>query len=367
MKYDYLIVGTGLYGAVFAHEAHLRNKRCLVIDKRHHIGGNIFTEESHGIHVHKYGAHIFHTNNKKTWDYLSKFCSFNNFINTPIAKYKNKIFNLPFNMHTFYQMWGVTTPDEAKKKISEQIQQANIKSPRNLEEQAISLVGEDIYKTLIKGYTEKQWGRECSKLPASIIKRLPVRFTYNNNYFNDKYQGIPINGYTSIISKLLEDIDIQLNTDFLQQRTELTNIANKIIFTGAIDEYFDYSLGHLEYRSLRFESETLDQENYQGVAVVNYTEQKIPYTRIIEHKHFSFGEQKFTIITKEFPCEWSSGKEPYYPINNLRNQQIYFRYKELAKKTKNVHFGGRLGQYRYLDMDKVIEESLTFAKNELES
>lgn len=368
MKYDYLIVGSGLYGSVFAHEAHKKNKKCLVIDKRSHLGGNIYTETIHDIPIHRYGAHIFHTNDTEIWNYVTSLCQFNNFINSPIAKFKNKIYNLPFNMNTFYQLWGCTTPDEAKNKIKEQTNQIGYTLyPKNLEEQAISLVGRDLYDILIKGYTEKQWGRPCSQLPASIIKRLPVRFTYDNNYFKDKHQGVPINGYTDLILKLLEGIEVKLNTNFNENRAEFNEISKKIIFTGPIDEYFGYSLGYLEYRSLTFENQILNQDNYQGVAVVNYTDKEIPYTRIIEHKHFTFGQQRLTVITREYPCEWSPGKEAYYPINSPTNQNLYNKYKELANTIPKIHFGGRLGQYKYLDMDKVIKDALAFSQIELKN
>ena len=316
MKYDYLIVGAGPFGAVFAHEAKKRGKRVLVIDKRSHTGGNMYCEKVEGINVHKYGAHIFHTSNKEVWDYVNQFCTFNNYINSPIANYKDEIYNLPFNMNTFNKLWGVVTPQEAKEKIENQVKESNITEPKNLEEQAISLVGKDIYEKLIKGYTEKQWGRRCTELPAFIIKRLPVRYTYDNNYFNDKYQGIPEGGYNVIFDKLLEGIDVELNVDFFDKKGELLQKADKIVFTGMIDQYFDYQYGVLEYRSLRFEHETLDEENHQGNAVVNYNEREVPYTRIIEHKHFEFGKQPKTVITREYPAEWKQGDEPYYPVNN---------------------------------------------------
>ncbi len=357
-KYDYLIVGTGLYGSIFAYEMTKQGKKCLVIDKRSHIGGNIYTEEIEGINIHKYGAHIFHTSNKKVWEYINQFCEFNNYINSPLANYKGEIYNLPFNMNTFNKLWGVVTPKKAKEKIEQQKQEYNIKEPKNLEEQAISLIGKDIYKKLIKGYTEKQWGRDAKELPAFIIKRLPVRFTYDNNYFNDRYQGIPIGGYTKIIEKMLVGIEIQLNTNFFDNREYFENIAEKIVFTGMIDEFYNYKFGKLEYRSLRFETESLDEENYQGNAVVNYTEREIPYTRIIEHKHFEYGQQKKTIITREYPMEWKNGDEPYYPVNNEKNNKLYLKYKELANKEEKVIFGGRLGEYKYYDMDKVIEKVL---------
>ena len=364
MKYDYLIVGSGLFGAVFAHEANKKGKKCLVIEKRNHIGGNIYTEKCEDIDVHKYGAHIFHTSNKETWDYVNQFCEFNNFINAPIANYNGEIYNMPFNMNTFARMFGIATPDQAKEVLAKQ--RAEIKSePKNLEEQAISLVGRDIYTKLIKGYTEKQWGRDCKDLPSFIIKRLPVRFTYDNNYFNDRYQGIPEKGYTYLIEKLLEGIEVRLNENFLDKKQEYSSIAEKIVYTGPIDEYFDFVLGNLEYRSLHFETETLDREDYQGNAVVNYTDRETPYTRIIEHKHFNFGKQPKTIVTKEYPSDWEIGMEPYYPINDQRNAELYEKYSALAQEEKNVIFGGRLGMYKYFDMDKVIEAALSVAEEEL--
>lgn len=362
MKYNYLIVGIGLYGSIFAHEAKKKNKKCLVIDKRNHIAGNIYTEKNEDINVHKYGAHIFHTSNKKVWDYINQFADFNNYINSPVAIYKDELYNLPFNMNTFSKMWGIKTPKEAKDKIKEQIAELNIKDPQNLEEQALSLVGTDVYTKLIKGYTEKQWGRDCKELPAFIIKRLPLRFTYDNNYFNDRYQGIPIGGYTGIIEKMLEGTEVLLNTEFKEFIKNNPNIAEKVVFTGPIDEYFDYKLGVLEYRSVRFETETLDMENYQGNAVVNYTEREVPYTRIIEHKHFEYGTQEKTVISREYPSEWKLGDEPYYPVNNHKNEELYLKYKELAEKETNVIFGGRLGEYKYYDMDKVIERVLDIVK-----
>ncbi len=362
-KYDYLIVGAGLYGAVFAHEAVKRGKKCLVIDRRNHIAGNVYTESVEGINVHKYGAHIFHTDNKEVWDYVNQFAEFNNYINTPIANFRGKLYNMPFNMHTFYAMWGVTTPAEAAKKIEEQ--RGEIKGePQNLEEQAISLVGRDIYQTLIKGYTEKQWGRDCRELPSFIIKRLPVRLTYNNNYFNDRYQGIPVGGYTALVEKLLEGSDIMLDTDFMSN-PELRNMADKILFTGRIDEYFSCKLGSLDYRTLRFENEVLDMPDYQGVAVVNYTDRAPDYTRIIEHKHFEFGTQPKTVITREYPSEFSEGMEPYYPVNDERNNKLFAEYKRLAEAEENVIFGGRLGHYKYYDMDDVIAAALELCKSEL--
>ena len=366
MKYDYLIVGAGPFGAVFAYEAKKRGKRVLVIDKRSHTGGNMYCEKVEGINVHKYGAHIFHTSNKEVWDYVNQFCTFNNYINSPIANYKGEIYNLPFNMNTFNRLWGVVTPQEAKKKIESQVKESNITEPKNLEEQAISLVGKDIYEKLIKGYTEKQWGRQCTELPAFIIKRLPVRYTYDNNYFNDKYQGIPEGGYNVIFDKLLEGIDVELNVDFFDKKRELLQKADKIVFTGMIDQYFDYQYGVLEYRSLRFEHETLDEENHQGNAVVNYNEREVPYTRIIEHKHFEFGKQPKTVITREYPAEWKQGDEPYYPVNNDKNAEIFKKYQELAQKEENVIFGGRLADYRYYDMHHVFERALEVVKEELD-
>jgi len=362
--YDYLIVGAGLFGSIFAYEATKRGKKCLVIDKRNHIGGNVYTENIEGINVHRYGAHIFHTNSKEIWDYVNKFVEFNRFTNSPIANYKGEIYNLPFNMNTFNRLWGVVTPQEAKQKIEEQKRAAGITDPKNLEEQAISLVGIDLYEKLIKGYTEKQWGRPATELPKFIIKRLPVRFTYDNNYFNDKYQGIPIGGYTAIIEKMLEKCDVRLNTDFFQHRDELEKEAKKIVFTGMIDEFYNYKFGVLEYRSLVFEHEILDIDNYQGNAVVNYTDRETPYTRIIEHKHFEFGTQEKTVITKEYPKEWKKGDEPYYPINNERNNELYRKYRELADKEENVIFGGRLANYKYYDMHQVIALALKKVEEE---
>ena len=364
MKYDYLIAGSGLFGSVFAHEAKKAGKKCLVVERRSHIGGNIYCEQKDGINIHKYGAHIFHTSNKKVWDYVNQFAEFNNYINSPVANYKGEIYNLPFNMNTFSKMWGIRTPKQAEAIINEQ-KQAISHEPHNLEEQAISLVGTDIYTKLIKGYTEKQWGRKCTELPAFIIKRLPVRYTYDNNYFNDRYQGIPVGGYNKIIEKMLEDIDVELNCDYNICFDKDQKIAEKVIYTGAIDEYFNYQLGHLEYRGLKFETERLEQENYQGVAVMNYTDSKTPYTRIIEHKHFEFGKQPVTYITKEYPQDWKLGEEAYYPVNDDKNQELYAKYKELANKEKNVIFGGRLGEYKYYDMDKVIESALNLAEKEL--
>ncbi len=365
MKYDYLVVGSGLFGSIFAYEANRKGKSCLVIDKRPHIGGNIYTEKIQGINVHKYGAHIFHTSNKEVWNYINQFTEFNRYTNSPIARYKDEIYNMPFNMNTFNKIWGVITPEEAKEKILEELKEANINEPKNLEEQAISLVGKTIYEKLVKGYTEKQWGRKATELPSFIIKRLPVRFTYDNNYFNDFYQGIPIEGYTKIIQKMLNGIDVKLNCDYFENKNELYNIANKIVFTGPIDRFFDYCYGELEYRSLNFQTEILDMENYQGNAVVNYTDVNVPYTRIIEHKHFEFGSQLKTIISKEYPDKWDRTKEPYYPINDTRNNELYERYKELSAKDNKIIFGGRLGEYKYYDMDKVIEKAIECARGEL--
>lgn len=362
--YDYLIVGSGLFGAVFAHAANLKNKKCLVIDRRNHIGGNIYCEQRDDINIHKYGAHIFHTSNKDVWNYINQFADFNNYVNSPVANYRGEIYNLPFNMNTFSKMWNISTPQQATEIIN--IQKAAIKEqPRNLEEQAISLVGIDIYKKLIKGYTEKQWGRDCKELPAFIIKRLPVRYTYDNNYFNDRFQGIPIGGYNVIIEKMLQGIDVELNIDFNEQRESYQKIAEKIIYTGSIDSYFGYALGQLEYRGLNFETEKLNQVNYQGVAVMNFTDGEIPYTRIIEHKHFEFGTQPVTYITKEYPCEWQLGEEAYYPVNDDKNQKLYQEYTKLAEQEKDIIFGGRLAEYKYYDMDKVIESALACAEKEL--
>ncbi len=370
--YDYLVVGSGLYGAIFAYEANKKGKKVLVIDKREHVGGNIYTENKDGINVHKYGAHIFHTSNKEVWEYINQFAEFNRYTNSPVARYKDELYNMPFNMNTFNKLWGVVTPKEAKEKIEQEKREAGIKEPKNLEEQAISLVGKTIYEKLVKGYTEKQWGQKATELPSFIIKRLPVRFIYDNNYFNNLYQGIPVGGYTKIIEKMLDGIEVRLNCDFFENRKELENMTEKIIFTGQIDKYYDYRFGELEYRSLRFETEELDEENYQGNAVVNYTEYEVPYTRIIEHKHFEYGASlgkmpegkalEKTIITKEYPDTWNKEKEPYYPINNERNNSLYEKYKQLADSDTKVIFGGRLGQYKYYDMDKVIEEALNLSK-----
>lgn len=362
-KYDYLIVGAGLFSAVFANEAKKHGKKCLVIEKRNHIGGNIYCENIEGITVHKYGAHIFHTSSQRVWDYVNEYCEFNNFINSPVCKFKGEVYNLPFNMNTFAKMFGVSTPGEAKRIIEEQKKEI-CGEPKNLEEQAISLVGREIYEKLIKGYTEKQWGRDCQDLPAFIIKRLPVRYTYDNNYFNDRFQGIPVNGYNELIEKLFDGVEIRTGTDFFEGREDLLALSDKCLFTGMIDEYFDYSLGKLDYRSLRFETETLDEENFQGVAVMNFSEREIPYTRIIEHKHFEFGKQEKTVITKEYPAEWQMGDEPYYPVNDERNNKLYKQYENLAQKEKKVIFGGRLGLYKYYDMDKCIEAALRICDKE---
>ena len=366
--YDYLVVGAGLFGAVFAHEAALKGKKVKVIEKRNHIAGNIYTREEEGIQVHQYGAHIFHTSDKEIWDYVNQFAEFNRYTNSPVANYKGEIYNLPFNMNTFNKLWGVVTPAEAQAKIDEQRSVLNGKTPENLEEQAISLVGTDIYEKLIKDYTEKQWGKPTTELPAFIIRRLPVRLTYDNNYFNDTYQGIPIGGYTQIVEKMLdhENIDVETNVDFFANKEKYMKDFPKIVFTGMIDEFFDYKLGELEYRSLRFENETLDMDNYQGNAVVNYTDADTPYTRIIEHKHFEFGNQAKTIITKEHSKTWEKGDEPYYPVNNDRNNHLYKSYKKLADDQGNVIFGGRLGHYRYYDMHQVIGAALQCVRNELD-
>ena len=370
MMYDYLIVGAGMYGAVFAHEMKARGKKVLVIDRRANIAGNVYTEDVEGIHVHKYGAHIFHTNNKKVWDYITQFAQFNRFTNSPVANYKGKLYSLPFNMYTFNQMWGVVTPEEAKAEIERQRKEI-VGEPKNLEEQAISLVGRDIYEKLIKGYTEKQWGRDCRELPAFIIRRLPVRLTFDNNYFNALYQGIPIGGYTKMVANLLEGIEVRLNTDYLANKDELDAMAEKVVYTGAIDAYFGYQLGHLEYRSVRFETELLDQPNFQGNAAVNYTDRETPWTRIIEHKWFEFGrddagnELPKTIISREYSSEWKPGDEPYYPVNDEKNGALYARYREMAQGETKVIFGGRLGEYKYYDMDAVIGAALERAENEM--
>ena len=376
MKYDYLVVGAGLFGAIFAYEANKAGRKVLVIDRRPHVGGNIFTEEVEGIQVHKYGAHIFHTSDKEVWNYIQQFAEFNRYTNCPVARYKDELYNLPFNMNTFSKMWGIKTPEEAKEIIDRQIKEAGIKEPANLEEQAISLVGRDIYEKLIKGYTEKQWGKRASELPSFIIRRLPVRFVYDNNYFNDQYQGIPIGGYTQIIEKMMEGVEVRLGVDFFEDREILESEADHIVFTGMIDAFYDYCYGELEYRSLRFETETLDMENYQGNAVVNYTEYEIPYTRIIEHKHFEYGCQggygntgtpaiQKTVITREYPAAWEKGAQPYYPMNDEKNNALYERYRELAEKEEHVIFGGRLGMYRYYDMHQVIAEALKCVKENL--
>jgi UDP-galactopyranose mutase len=357
-EYDYLIVGAGLYGSVFAHEMNKRGKRCLVIDKRNHIGGNCYTEKIEGIHVHKYGAHIFHTSNKEVWDYMNSLVEFNRYTNSPVARWKDELYNLPFNMNTFHQLWGVKTPAEALAKIEEQRSVMAGKNPTNLEEQAISLVGSDIYERLIKGYTEKQWGRKCTELPAFIIRRLPVRFTFDNNYFNDKYQGIPNGGYTRIFEKLLEETNTQLGIDYLKNRTELDQLAEKTLYTGPIDAFYEYQYGELGYRSLRFETEILSIENFQGNAVVNYTEASVPYTRIIEHKHFEFGNQEKTVISREYSTDWHLGIEPYYPINDNINTSLYAKYKALADFETRYLFGGRLSDYKYYDMHQVIGSAL---------
>ncbi len=371
-KYNYLVVGAGLFGSVFAYEAHKRGKKVLVIDKREHIGGNVYTEKIEGINVHKYGAHIFHTNNKRVWEYVNRFAEFNRFTNAPVANYKGEIYSLPFNMYTFNKMWGVVTPEQAVAKIEEQKRNAGVKEPKNLEEQAISLVGTDIYEKLIKGYTEKQWGRSCDKLPSFIIKRLPVRLTYDNNYFNALYQGIPVGGYTKMVKNMLEGIEVRLGIDYLENKEELNTLADKIIYTGAIDTYFDYCLGTLEYRSVRFENELLDISNFQGNAVVNYTDSKTPWTRIIEHKWFEFGKDENgndlakTVISREYSTEWEKGDEPYYPVNDEKNIELYGNYKKMADKIPDVIFGGRLGEYKYYDMDCVIESALKLAYKELQ-
>ena len=371
-KYDYLIVGAGLFGSIFAHEANKAGKKCLVIDRRSHIGGNVYTQEVEGINVHKYGAHIFHTSNKKVWDYVNSFAEFNRYTNSPVARYKDELYNLPFNMNTFHQLWGVRTPDEARARIEEQkkealdaMKAAGVSEPRNLKEQALTLIGRDIYEKLVEGYTEKQWGRRAEELPAFIIKRLPVRFTYDNNYFNDKYQGIPEGGYTKMIEKMLEGIDVKLNADYFADRAYYDDIAERLVFTGMIDEFYDYRFGELEYRSLRFETEVLETDNYQGNAVVNYTEYEVPYTRIIEHKHFEFGTQEKTVITREYPAKWNKGDEPYYPMNDEKNNALFAKYKELADKEDKVIFGGRLGEYKYYDMHQVVERAIEIVRENI--
>ena len=363
--YDYLIVGAGLFGAVFAREATDKGKKVLVIDKRDHIAGNVYTKEVEGINVHEYGAHIFHTNNRRVWDYVNEFAEFNRFTNSPVANYNGELYSLPFNMYTFNKMWGVVTPQEAEQKIEEQRKAAGITEPKNLEEQAISLVGTDIYEKLIKGYTEKQWGRPCNELPAFIIKRLPVRYSFDNNYFNAAYQGIPMGGYTKMVENMLKGIEVRTGIDYFDVKDDPDVQANKVIYTGPIDAYFDYKLGTLEYRSVRFETEVLDTDNFQGNAAVNYTDAKTPWTRIIEHKFFEFGNQPKTVISREYSSEWKKGDEPYYPVNDEKNGKLYEEYKKLADAEKNVVFGGRLGEYKYYDMDKVIESALDAAEREL--
>lgn len=360
--YDYLIIGSGLFGSVFAHEMHKAGKACLVLERRGHVGGNVYCEEKEGINIHKYGAHIFHTSNKEVWDYVNQFVEFNNYVNSPVANYKGELYNLPFNMNTFTKMWGVVTPAEAAAKIAQQRQEAGITEPKNLEDQAISLIGTDIYTKLIKGYTEKQWGRSCTELPAFIIKRLPVRYTFDNNYFNDRYQGIPIGGYNVLIDALLKGIEVRTGVDYNQVRQKYEGIAKTVVYTGPVDEYFDYKLGRLEYRGLRFETERLEEVNHQGVAVMNYTDRETPYTRSIEHKHFEFGTQPVTYVTKEYPADWQPGEEAYYPVNNERNQRLYEQYAALAAEEKNVIFGGRLAEYKYYDMDDVIASALDMVK-----
>ena len=361
---DYLVVGAGLFGAVFAHEARKAGKSVMVIDRRPQVAGNVYTEEVEGINVHKYGAHIFHTNNKEVWDYVGQFAEFNRYTNSPVANYHGELYSLPFNMYTFNKMWGVVTPKEAEERIAQQREEAGITEPKNLEEQAISLVGRTVYTKLVKGYTEKQWGRDCTELPAFIIKRLPVRFTYDNNYFNDRYQGIPCEGYTTMVERMLDGADVVLNTNFLDDREKWLGMADNCVYTGPIDEYFGFQLGKLEYRSLKFETEVLDEENHQGVAVVNYTDRETPYTRIIEHKHFNFGTQPKTVVTREYPTAWEEGMEPYYPVNDERNTNLYHQYAELAAK-EGVLFGGRLAEYRYYDMDDTVAAALKLAATEL--
>lgn len=363
MRYDYLVVGAGLYGSVFANIAKDRGMKCLVIDKRDHVGGNAYCETVEGINVHKYGAHIFHTGDEEVWSYVNKFAKFNSYINSPVARIGNELYNMPFNMNTFNRMWGVKTPEEAKAKIQSQIPISD-RAPVNLEEQAISMVGTDIYEKLVKGYTEKQWGRNCNELPPSIIRRLPLRFTFDNNYFNDPYQGIPVGGYTTMVEKMLEGVDVILNCDFFDEYRDFKKVADKLVYTGMIDEYFDYRLGHLEYRSLRFESRIENTENYQGVAVMNYTGVEVPYTRVIEHKHFEFGMQPKTVVTEEYPRTWKPGMDAYYPINDENNNELYRKYELLAKSETDTIFGGRLGCYKYYDMDKTIRESINLSKQE---
>lgn len=361
-RYDYLIVGAGLYGAVFARELTRRGKSCLVIDRRNHVAGNIYTEKMAGINVHKYGAHIFHTSDREVWEYVNQFAEFNNYVNSPLAVYRDELYNLPFNMNTFSKMWGIRTPKEARQMIERQVAELGITEPQNLEEQALSLVGTDVYTKLIKGYTEKQWGRDCRELPAFIIRRLPCRFTYDNNYFNDRWQGIPIGGYTQMVEKMLEGADVLLQTDYFDLIREQPEIAHTVVYTGCIDEFFGYRLGALKYRSVRFETEELPEENYQGNAVVNYTDREVPYTRVIEHKHFEFGKQPTTVISREYSAEWKPGLEPYYPVNDAENSALYAQYQQLAAQQENVIFGGRLGQYRYYDMDKVIRAAMDEVK-----
>ena len=365
MKYDYLVVGAGLYGAVFARQATDAGKKVLVIDKRDHIAGNVYTREMEGINVHVYGAHIFHTNDRQVWDYVNRFAEFNRFTNSPVANYKGELYSLPFNMYTFNKMWGVVTPQEAADEIARQKAAAGITEPKNLEEQAISLVGTDIYEKLVKGYTEKQWGRPCHELPAFIIKRLPVRLTFDNNYFNALYQGIPMGGYTRMVENMLAGIDVSLGVDYLEQKQALDSLADKVVYTGPVDAYFDYQLGHLQYRSVRFETEVLDMPNFQGNAAVNYTDRETPWTRIIEHKWFEFGTQPKTVISREFSSEWKPGDEPYYPVNDEKNGALYAQYKALAEEEENVIFGGRLGEYKYYDMDAVIAAALKMSREEL--
>lgn len=363
--YDYLIVGAGLFGAVFAHEAEAAGKKCLVIDRRNHIAGNVYTEEIEGIQVHRYGAHIFHTSDREVWDYVNRFAEFNRYTNAPVARYKDELYNLPFNMNTFHGLWGVKTPKEAEAKIEEQRSAAGIDEPSNLEEQAVSLVGRDIYEKLVKGYTEKQWGKKATELPPFIIKRLPVRFTYDNNYFNDSYQGIPVGGYTQMVANMLDGIQVRLNEDFFENREKYAGIAKKTVFTGMIDAYYDYCYGELEYRSLRFETELLEEANYQGNAVVNYTEFEIPYTRIIEHKHFEYGTQPKTVVTREYPASWHRGEEPYYPMNDEKNNRLFEKYRKKADEQEDVIFGGRLGEYQYYDMHHVVAKALQCVREEL--
>ncbi len=364
-QYDYLIVGAGLTGAVFAREAKKIGKKCLVIDRRDHIAGNVYTEEVEGINVHRYGAHIFHTSMKDVWGYVNQFAEFNNYVNSPIANYKGEIYNMPFNMNTFSKMWGVVTPAEAKAKIQEQIDAEGIGEPQNLEEQALSLVGRDIFEKLVKGYTEKQWGRDCKDLPASIIKRLPCRFTYDNNYFNDRFQGIPMGGYTKMVANMLEGVEVRTGVEYKDLIAEQPDIADRVVYCGPIDSFYDYSLGQLEYRSLRFETEVLDEADHQGVAVMNYNEREVPYTRVIEHKHFEFGTQPKTVVTREYPADWKPGDEPYYPINDERNTALYEQYRELADREGKVVFAGRLGGYKYYDMDKAIAAAFDVVRAEL--